>query len=164
MHDDGGSHLRQSPNIGEVDDRFRPTLIWRPSHGAPSTCGHRAISLPILHEEAVSSPWTNAGISVAMRQRFAAYGSHLGRNSRLSSAMTLAANAVYLTCSLPSNKQKGWPKPPLALSFLAAVSTDMQPLDLVLQQRDRIVRVLQIRDQIGRGAPHVARDIWILYD
>jgi hypothetical protein len=59
-------------------------------------CGHRDISLPILHGEAVSSVVAERRYSVAMRRRFAAYGFHQRRNSCLTSAMTLPANTVYL--------------------------------------------------------------------
>jgi hypothetical protein len=41
-----------------------------------------------------------------------------------------------------------------------SAAADMQPVDLILQQRDRIVRTLQVRHQVGRGAADIARDVW----
>jgi hypothetical protein len=47
---------------------------------------------------------------------------------------------------------------PVVPAFSVASSTDVQPVDLVFQQRQRILRVLQIGDEVIRGTPDVARD------
>ena len=54
-----------------------------------------------------------------------------------------------------------------ARSQSAAAALDMRlahPLHLVLQQRDRIIRMLEIRPQVGRGAADEARNVRELSD
>src|SRR6188508_728165 len=68
-------------------------------------------------------------------------------------------------------RNEGWPKPPPRCTWLCqstrqspAAAADVQPIDLVLQQRDGIVRVLQVRHQIGRGASDITRDVRVFDD
>ena len=46
----------------------------------------------------------------------------------------------------------------------AASTADMQLLELFLQQGDRVLRVLQIRDKVGRGATDITRDVRIFHN
>src|SRR6516164_6935319 len=47
---------------------------------------------------------------------------------------------------------------------LATATADMHSIDLVLQQRHRVIRVLQVRNQISRRTTNIARDAREFYD
>jgi SAM dependent carboxyl methyltransferase len=54
--------------------------------------------------------------------------------------------------------------PPRPRRQSAASTADMQLLELFLQQGDRVLRVLQVRDKVGRGATDITRDVRIFHN
>src|SRR5271166_4060800 len=76
---------------------------------------------------------------------------------------------IFIMPWVTSTRRKGRPKPPPFSrgrpSAAAALDRPQRPvLDLFPQERDRIAWILEVRDQVGRGAADEAPDVRELHD